>query len=680
MSRTAVCAVGVCLLFGVAADRAAGLEVIGAVSRADTPFPQFTHLWSEGWALESKDGDPLQSTRVDLPPGAYLHVYLRNASAGRVEVNDVLLEGVNLSKAIAFSHQAKVSGMWPASLHFSKLPKDQIDRLIEAGEPVWWKAEPWTVPAGGATEVVVRLRRLPRPAALQVEVVAGEERASVRVPCGGPAAPRVEGLSLSASLDEVVLYARHPKRETRPMGMRMDGRDLMSRSRIAFDPELGVVVVSARLESMLARGSFHLFEVAYADGSVARAGQRAFSGEFVYGMWGYINKGATEQERVDYFLNDMRLHNVNALMYSISSEVWKWLETPEGLEYRRQTGLNLMMSHPDKTLRDPLYVFLTDEPDAHDFEVTQLDLGLRLGALAQPLVQRSRDWREEVQDVPQLLNVDNTFKPANWYVYAQLPDIYCADPYYQEQQRIAWNQRPAWAASFVKPTYVFGVATICQSACAPKPLHIILNSVRHDIPGSPFRFATPAEKRMEVFYALAGGAKALSYWWYTPYGEFHGCGSSDPDGVALWREIGLLGALTRTAGPLITRSCPAAVTVKAPSHLWVRSLLAGDDSLLLLVVNEGIASDRQGTVVVPVEKAALAVTPPAWLKVATAFEISEQGIGDLAWRQDGQQVTLDMGRLEVARMFVLTADSKLRETLSRRYAEQFAQTVARLKP
>lgn len=84
--------------------------------------------------------------------------------------------------------------------------------------------------------------------------------------------------------------------------------------------------------------------------------------------------------------------------------------------------------------------------------------------------------------------------------------------------------------------------------------------------------------------------------------------------------------------------------------------------------------------VVPVEKAALAVTPPAWLKVATAFEISEQGIGDLAWRQDGQQVTLDMGRLEVARMFVLTADSKLRETLSRRYAEQFAQTVARLKP
>ena len=167
---------------------------------------------------------------------------------------------------------------------------------------------------------------------------------------------------------------------------------------------------------------------------------------------------------------------------------------------------------------------------------------------------------------PHLLNLDNTYKPENWYMYAQLPDVCCADPYLQEQQRIVWNERPAWVPSFIKPLYVLGAATICNSACAPKPLHIILNCVRHDTKGGPFRFATPPEKTVELFYALGAGTKSFSYWWYTPYGEFHGCGASDKPAVALWRQIGLLGAQVRTAGPVLTRSCPAVVPLKAPAE------------------------------------------------------------------------------------------------------------------
>src|ERR1035441_7414071 len=121
--------------------------------------------------------------------------------------------------------------------------------------------------------------------------------------------------------------------------------------------------------------------------------------------------------------------------------------------------------------------------------------------------------RELAPAPPHLLNLDNTYKPENWYMYAQLADVCCADPYFQEQQRIVWNERPAWAPSFIKPLYVLGAATICNSACAPKPLHIILNSVRHDTKGGPFRFATPPEKTVELFYALGAGTKSFSYWW-----------------------------------------------------------------------------------------------------------------------------------------------------------------------
>ncbi len=241
-----------------------------------------------------------------------------------------------------------------------------------------------------------------------------------------------------------------------------------------------------------------------------------------------------------------------------------------------------------------------------------------------------------------------------------------------------WNDRPAWAPAFIKPRYVLGVVTICNSACAPKPLHIILNSVRHDIEGGGFRFATPPEKTVELFYALGAGAKSFSYWWYTPYGRFHGCGASDPEAVALWRQIGLLGAQVRTAGPVLTRSCPATVPVKAPPKLWTRTLLAGTDTLVLIAVNDNIANDRLGTVVVPLPTTPITLTPPSWLKPADAFEITPEGLRDVTWKTDAAQLALDLGKTEVARLVLLTSDKALRRQLDDLYRTHFAANIAQL--
>lgn len=661
------------LACGVSTVSAAGLEVVGTAYRPDVPFPRFLTLWAENWALRDANGEPLQYPGKDAPGGGYLHIYLRNSSNRPVEITDLALESVSLTEAIAFLPERQVSGMSPASIRFSKLPEAEIKRLISAGEPVWWKADPWLVPPEGAAEVALRLRRAAPTPAANLAVLAGGDRIDVKVPTTRPS-PRFAGISFSPDLQGACLHVRHTSRDARPERVLVDGVDVTARSQILHDPALDVAVIAATFEQPAQRGSFHLFQVAYSDGSAALAGVRAWSDEFVYGMWGYINQGETPRERVDYYLTDMRRHHINALMQSYGGEVGQFLQSPEGVEYRARNGLRVMVNGPGK-LPDPLYYFLTDEPDAHDYAVKELDPMSRLAALGQPLVRRAREFRQASPATPQLLNVDNTYKPDNWYTYGQLADVYCADPYYQEQQRIVWNDRPAWASAFVKPTYVLGVTTICQSACAPRPLHIILNSVRHDSPKGPFRFATPTEKRVEVFYALSAGAKGLSYWWYTPYGEFHGCGSSDPAGVALWTEIGRLGALTRTAGPLIVRSCPAETPVKSPLKLWTRTLLSGSDALLLLAVNENIASDRQGTVVVPLEKADLTLTPPAWLAVADVFEVSEQGVQDVAWRQEGTQLALSLGRVEVARMIVVTADRRLREVLARLHREDSAQTL-----
>ncbi len=650
------------------------LEFVGTAYRADTPFPQFAPLWSERWALEAKQGEPPPATGAAASLGAYVQLWVQNRSAAALSLLDVKLEDVSLAEAVAFS-TSKTSGLLPASVHFSSLPKPAFERLAAAGEPVWWKIDPPMVPPGGFAELTIRLRHQTKAGALTVEVVG--EHAAWKTRVLVRETPRFASLSFSPTLDAVYGYLLQPGQPGRsPVKLLLDGEEA-AHTTFAADQALAVTPLVLRPSQPLAKASFHCFQAIYKDGSRATAAVRAWSDELVYGMWGYVNQGKTAQERVDYYLGDLQRHNVNAVMESYGSEVAAFLSGDAGLEHSSRTGIRAMRNRPGGVV-NPLYYFLTDEPDAHDYAVKQLEPNQRLGALAQDLVRRSHEFRSQEPSTPHLLNLDNTFKPENWYTYAQLADVCCADPYYQEQQRIVWNERPAWAPWFLKPTYVLGAATICNSACAPKPLHIILNSVRHDIKGGPFRFATPEEKTVELFYALGAGAKGFSFWWYTPYGEFHGCGARDDAAVALWRQLGLLGAQVRTAGPLLTRGCPVTLPLKAPATLWTRTLLAGMDSLVLLVVNENVVGDRLGTAMVPLPKATVTLARPAWLEVADGFEITPEGVREAVWKNDGPQLVIDLGKTEVARMVVLTADKALRGQLGELYRNKFAATVNEL--
>lgn len=661
------------LLAGVTPGRAA--EIVGAAYRADTPFPQYLPLWAEGWARAFAEGESLQTLQQKSPLGGYVHLYLRNAAAQPFEVSDIQLDGVSLSQALAFAKD-KTSGFNPASLYFSKTPKPELDRLIAAGEPVWWKVDPVSIPAGGFGEVVIRLRRDPKAKAVVVKVVAKGDSIERRVDVG-PRPPEIADISFSSRLDQVFLYVRHPRAAgVAPTRVLMDGGDVTGQSAIVSDGAIDIAPIVVRLGQPSAPGSFHCFQAAYPDGSTATAGIRAFGGDLVYGMWGYTNSGKDPEKNAKDCLTNLAAHNINVHMESMGN--WTpFITSKAGFAFLDSIGMRRMVKWIGNT-RNPAYYFLMDEPDAHDYAVNQLPVGRRLGSLGQPLVEHSKEIRARDAATPQLLNLDNTYKPDNYYTYAQLPDVVCADPYYQEQLSIMYNSRPGRLGHSTKATSVYASALVCRTAGAPKPVHIILNSVRHRGKGSEFRMATPPEKRIELYYALAAGAKGISYWWFCPYDDFYGVGGADADAVALWKEIGLLGAEVRTAGPVLLRSCPAVVPVKASKYVWVRSLLAGQDALVLVVVNDNHANDRVGTVIHPIEKASVSVTPPSWLRAQDVFEITHQGVRVVTWKQTGPQVAIDLGTVEVTRLIVVTSDPQLRPQLETRYKTQFAAKVARL--
>lgn len=654
--------------------------VVGGEYRADTPFPEFMPMWREGWPWKDETGQRMKYAYDGMPLGGYAFATFRNTTDEPLTVQDVLLEGVSLTQAVAPEHPPKGTreDKYRSSIQLSKLPKEEIDRLVTAGEPVWWKAEPATIAPGGYGQVTVRLRRDPKIGSLTFTIPSLPTDSNRIKVSTAKRQPRFFSLNFTPEFDAVYAYLRHPSgKGVAPDRILLDGRDVTAACTIAADPRIDTVPVVIRPQQPFEVGSWHAFQAVYADGTTARVGLRAWQPGLVYGMWGYSNVGKTKDENRKLYLEDMRVHNINTLLYSIPGEVREFLRTAEGQEYSRQTEIRAMTNWAGDAVNAP-FMFLSDEPDASDFASKMLDPYKRLGGLGQWLVERAELFRKEEPGTPVLLNVDNTYKPENWYTYGQLTDLPCADPYYQEAVQSVLASDPTNWAPYLKPTYVYGVGTIYGSASAPKPMHLILHTCRLDIASFPYRAPTPEEKRIEAYYAMAAGAKALSYWWYTPAGEYYGCGGNDPASKALWKELGLVGAELRSAEPLIIRSCPAVVPTEAPRMLWVRTLLAGDDALAVIVVNDNFSSDRLGTVIHPVENAVVKLQAPSWLNPAEIFELTKEGTRDVKWDAKDGATTLDLNTVAITRLVLISKTPGLRERIQRRYEDKFAANVKAL--
>ena len=655
-------------------------EVVQAVFRADTAFPQYVPLWWDGWPLQDEKGDRVRHGRTDMPLGGYLQVYIRNDGDRPIAITDILLEGVSVARAIAPEDPAKARAgdNYVSSLQFSKLPRNEIEQLIAAGSPVWWKADPPGVPPGGMGEVTVRLRRQPKTEMLQVRIVADKGTLDGRVGTK-TRLPWVESISFSPSLDHAILYARHPSgKGIAPKKILADGQDVTGRATIVADEAIDLVPIVVALTKPVHEAQYHCFQAVYEDGTSALAGIRVWEPEFRYGMWGGPRPEESPEKTTRSHLARMRLHNVNTLMWTLGDHVLEFSNTDAGRALLKEQGIRLM-HHVAGFLKDPLYLFLTDEPDSADFGAKAINPPQeRLGSLAQSLVEKGRRWRTESPETLQLLNTDGTFQPEEYYTYAQLADVACFDRYYNDELQAAFERHPADLGAMTKPTTVYAAGEVVRSACAPKPMHVILTAAVCNPGDHPFRAPTRREKRVEVYYALAAGAKGLSYWWYSPYGDCPGVGGDYPGMPDLLNEIGILGAEVRTAGPVLSRACPANLSVHGPRSLWTRALAASNDTIVLIVVNDNIAFDRRGAVTIPVEKARIEVVPPAWLEATSTFEIGSNGTQDVSWKKTGNRIALDLGTVELTRLIILTSDAGLRRQIQTLYQERFAANIGTL--
>ncbi|HSW44616.1 MAG TPA: hypothetical protein VLM89_03490 [Phycisphaerae bacterium] len=681
------------LSVGVACPAAsAELQVLGVHFRADQPYPQYHRLWHEDSNdPEIPEGAAAEEASVKEPLGASIHVLVRNTGTSPLKIEDLFYAGESLKGCLVYSDQRKVRKF--ASITFANLPPDRLKKLVAAGEPIWMKADPLTLPPGAAGQVMVRTRRMPPGENIALALKCGPRAIPVTVPLQ-PRQPRLAGVSFSPDLREVYLYFRHPEKGKAPVKVLLDGTDVTGSAVVSRDATLNISPVVMRLSRPLARGSFHVFQGVYDDGQTASAGLRAWSDEFGYGMWGGP-PGKSEDEAIarNYIL-DLTAHNINLQVAQIGSPpVQAFLRNPAGQQFAAARGLRFIPDEPQKWgVRTPYMMFIHDEPDCADHKMEGVAEAGKIGGLAQWCIQRANEIRVEEPDELSMLNVDNTYKPQNWYIYGQLADVLSIDPYYQPRLRTAAWERPERLATHSKATYVLGASQVARSACEPNPLHVILYacSIIDGEKKRAFPFPTPESKRIEAYYALAAGAKGLSYWWYTPSlapdrvksKVSHGVGAGsilgDPAAGALWREIGLVGAEVRTLGPVLMTGCPAGLELQATKGLRAWSLIAGQDTLVLPVVTDQYANSEQGTKYDPIAKASLTVNLPSWIKSPTVFEVTAGGIRDVPAKTADRELTVDLGKVNLTRMIVVTEDNTLRKQLQSRYEKEFKAKAAAL--
>lgn len=502
-------------------------------------------LWDEGWRHNE------QFYPKYFRPAGSAHVILKNSSAKAARLALLEVNGQPLSEVATTPTKAapviwyRVESPW------------QSGKMPSPGEPA---AGDWTtVPGGGWAECTLRLRESPSKP-LELVFSADGEKLKVSVPCNPPRT-RFESISFSPDIDRIYVYVSAlDGKPLKPGTLFLDGEE--TKAAWTAGPAPGsLILAEAQIKPAWEYGSHHLIEVALPSGQRMAQPIRVWDSYFSTALFGTVNAEKTKAARehgINTYITggmtpDLEAQNLNVIAVG---------QPGEGRPHTKSQG-------------GVLFYYNHDEPDAHDFgKGEELPVMDRLGVCALDEVlptiryQRAKDPR-----TPNLVLVDNTYKPLHWYVYGQIADVFSTDPY------VPLNGR--------NPDYVKHAVEVARDASAPRPLLPVLWAcgLKANDGRKGDRPPSASEERIMAAYALGSGVKGLGYFIdltkVTGEGKFTGLMDVKP----LWEEVGRINRDALALAPYISIGCPTG-PARVNGDAWVRTLLCGRDHMVLTVVNE----------------------------------------------------------------------------------------------
>lgn len=598
-----------CSLLALAsACTAGGWTVVGSYWRPDeNPWARQqvwqTNQWGEGW----KDAE--QFYPKGFKPAGSIHIVLRNES-GKAD-------SISLT-------------------HVDRRPvEDVITTPQRAGRVVWYRLEPTGASAdkvepGEWAECTLRLREAPSgPVWLRFTAGSGEWTETAVSPT--PNRLRIESISFSPAIDKLFIYVRAFEGKTLAAGgVFLDGDNRTAFTQWTYGPTgSGLSLAEVKLDPAWTYGSFHLIEIRPQGGRPLMQIVRAWDSFFCVGLFGEVTdsrvKAAKDRGINTYFAPPSPV---------LDKEGMNTIPGGTVTSKPRTTGGNGM-----------LFYYNHDEPDAHDWNHKALPTHDRLGVNAVlqvlPLIGQQRKANPTV---PNLVLVDNTYKPLQWYVYGQIGDVLATDPYVPLRAR--------------QLEYVWHALEPARDGSAPKPLLSVMWACslgkNKGTPGS--NWPTPEEERMAVFYALGCGVKGIGYFIDIKPDPLKNNFIALSDIRPLFDEVGRINEDISVLAPYLARGCVVG-DPERQGELWTRSLMCGANSIVAIAVNKNhiidFSTKEQTARHMPAENETLRINLPQHFRDPRVREVRDGKLVPVEGQVRKSALHIKLDKVDTARAFLI---------------------------
>ncbi len=585
-----------------------GPAAIGKIVQVDCAYYHIDiggqYEWSEGAA--NLAGFAKTDRRAGL-----LKVYVYNDSATPMPVEAVALNGTALNEL----------------------------RENERHEVIWWRTWPNPVPGGGYAEVSVRLRYpLESDAALTLQ--AGDQTLVATVPSRPPSF-RIETIGWRDRGRQIIIVAQQIRSEATHIGkVFIDGADVTDHTQIlAPDFFSGICPIIVKLGQGLKVGSFHTYKLVAADGQQVACTIRTLEEFLRLDMY-----GASDLEQdVKLGINDLtHFHTLgrdaldNYARYGLRS-AFHIGETPPA-EVR---------GHP------AVYAYLLhDEPDCWDYyRGKEWPTEMRIGYHGPSIARNTQQCVEADPTKPVMVTLDLTFKPANYYVYAQIPDIVQPDCY-----PLTIGQPLSW---------VRDVTEVCRRVAGPRRVEVI-PQVNWEDRGPEMKYKRPPFPRevwIEYLYALGAGARGFSGYEYYTEANHHGA-REYPE---IMEAVGQIYRRFQLVAPLILQAHPADIASCDDEKVWLKTLVCGKQGLLLVVVNDDYESLPEDFVYQPKQQVEIQLPMIPWLKPVQVVTVDDGAFSSLPFEVGEGGARIILPELDTGEVILVAGEPGLLAQLLGRY-------------
>ncbi len=571
-----------------------------------------------------------------------IFIYLKNPSAQPLTVADIRLDGASIGK------------IWPTDETFlDPEVRDEYIR-IENDQLDWYRVYPNPIPAGAIAEVILRLT----PPACEV----AEHRISVSLADYEPllttidmAAPpfTLEYVGIGPNLDELHIYTRAQAGAGVEISrVEVDGAAAASEIHPVYS---GHTYAQVKLPASWEYGSFHAVAAGTA-GDLHAVLIRALPSPAPLGIMGNNSESEIEQYANHLFDANIAFTPVPAERYE---PLAKYGLGGSYIYYRR--------GKPDEKKNEPIFYdqveqvvpikeqealwayFLEDEPDGRYHRTV-----LPRGSISRDVERANQFCRIFDPATPTYLQMDHGGYPRNMYIYGQIPDYICTHAYPFGRDIIGATQ-----------DHVLNT----QAASRPRPFFYLNDGYCEN----DHREFEPDEMRMEVYTALACGAKSLQ--WYPAHGA-RGL-LKHPQ---MWNAVGELNGILQQVLPFISIGIPVGQPLVDEGNYLSSCILCGDQAMIVILVNKDYVSTPEEFIRVQTPASPVRVRLPSYMRAAGVVRMRfPGGLPDIPAEISGSSVKFNAGANPVEMLLIYSNESVF-EALRQKHHECLQRYVPMPEP